>query len=376
MRQTIQDAEQDEPLLAEKLVRRRAHRPGPEPGAGSGSRRARLCGRASCKTPSSKSNQPAAASANCAQRVDQAAEAVLGDETEALRRAREELQGLSNELNQEINRNSPNARQPGQNSRVSVSRAKTKRASRSRASSNPATRTKRQRLQGRKRQGKGRWRKASRRAARTGRQKAGGQKGGKRQARKGKAAAAKAARAARSGSRGEKQDGQPQDGQPASDKPVSGRQGQRNGARRLGGDNTQERGGYEGRLGKCRCSRRSPAKTSATGPTACGMWKKWSPTLSCGPRPPAFVSGPAPCAPISSAIRDAQLGAGPVAGRRPARRAARRGGDRASCAARPSRPSFRSTEIRFRPSTPRRRDSTTSASAADRPKMDAQRSGK
>ena len=39
--------------------------------------------------------------------VEKAAEAVLGDETEALRRAREELKNLSQELNREIARNSP-----------------------------------------------------------------------------------------------------------------------------------------------------------------------------------------------------------------------------------------------------------------------------
>jgi hypothetical protein len=40
--------------------------------------------------------------------VEKAAEAVLGDETEALRRAREQLQELSRQLNREIARNSPN----------------------------------------------------------------------------------------------------------------------------------------------------------------------------------------------------------------------------------------------------------------------------
>src|SRR6476659_5331990 len=40
--------------------------------------------------------------------IEKAAEAVLGDETEALRRAREELQNLSKELNDEVQRNDPN----------------------------------------------------------------------------------------------------------------------------------------------------------------------------------------------------------------------------------------------------------------------------
>ncbi|HEY1068277.1 MAG TPA: hypothetical protein VGE52_19285, partial [Pirellulales bacterium] len=39
--------------------------------------------------------------------IERAAEGVLGDETEALRRARSELQDLSRELNQELNRNAP-----------------------------------------------------------------------------------------------------------------------------------------------------------------------------------------------------------------------------------------------------------------------------
>ena len=43
--------------------------------------------------------------------IEQAAESVLGDETEALRRAREELQNLADELNQEIRRNLPDAQQ-------------------------------------------------------------------------------------------------------------------------------------------------------------------------------------------------------------------------------------------------------------------------
>lgn len=44
--------------------------------------------------------------------VERAAEAVLGDEAESLRRAREELQELSRELNREIARNAPDGPQP------------------------------------------------------------------------------------------------------------------------------------------------------------------------------------------------------------------------------------------------------------------------
>ncbi|MBS0262953.1 MAG: hypothetical protein JSS02_13495 [Planctomycetes bacterium] len=44
--------------------------------------------------------------------VEKAAESVLGDETEALRRAREELQDLSRELNNEITRNAPDEPAP------------------------------------------------------------------------------------------------------------------------------------------------------------------------------------------------------------------------------------------------------------------------
>src|SRR5205085_2620009 len=46
--------------------------------------------------------------------IEKAAEAVLGDETEALRRAREELQNLFKELNDEIQQNDPSRQtQPG-----------------------------------------------------------------------------------------------------------------------------------------------------------------------------------------------------------------------------------------------------------------------
>jgi hypothetical protein len=46
--------------------------------------------------------------------IERAAEGVLGDETEALRRARAELQDLARELSEEIARNNPSAQQPGE----------------------------------------------------------------------------------------------------------------------------------------------------------------------------------------------------------------------------------------------------------------------
>ncbi|MEX2177047.1 MAG: hypothetical protein WD872_21975 [Pirellulaceae bacterium] len=114
MRQTIGEAEQTEPLLAERLYE-----------AARGIEEQNLA-RALAEAETSLRRglmEDARQREEAAQRgigqlregIERAAEAVLGDETEALRRAREELQELSRELNEEIARNNPNAeRQPGQ----------------------------------------------------------------------------------------------------------------------------------------------------------------------------------------------------------------------------------------------------------------------
>jgi hypothetical protein len=106
MRQTIQEAEQTEPLLSERLydAARNAQNNNLDRTlqAAEQSVRRGLVGDAQ--------KQEQAASRGISQLregVERAAESVLGDETEALRRARDELRNLADELNREIARNAP-----------------------------------------------------------------------------------------------------------------------------------------------------------------------------------------------------------------------------------------------------------------------------
>jgi hypothetical protein len=106
MRQTIQEAEQTEPLLSERLydAARNAQNKNLDRTlqAAEQSVRRGLVGDAQ--------KQEQAASRGISQLregVERAAESVLGDETEALRRARDELRNLAEELNREITRNAP-----------------------------------------------------------------------------------------------------------------------------------------------------------------------------------------------------------------------------------------------------------------------------
>jgi hypothetical protein len=106
MRQTIQEAEQTEPLLSERLydAARNAQNNNLDRTlqAAEQSVRRGLVGDAQ--------KQEQAASRGISQLregVERAAESVLGDETEALRRARDELRNLAEELNREIARNAP-----------------------------------------------------------------------------------------------------------------------------------------------------------------------------------------------------------------------------------------------------------------------------
>jgi hypothetical protein len=111
MRETIQEAEQTEPLLSERLYEaaRNAQDQNVDRALDATNRSlrqglqddARQLERAASK-----------GIEKLREGVERAAEAVLGDETEALRRAREELQDLSRELNQEISRNAPEGQQP------------------------------------------------------------------------------------------------------------------------------------------------------------------------------------------------------------------------------------------------------------------------
>jgi hypothetical protein len=114
MRNTIEEAEETEPLLAEKLYD--AARNAQDQNVERALEAAERSLRNGLTRDAQQQEQPAGRGIQqLREGIEQAAEAVLGDETEALRRAREELQRLSNELSQEVNRNAPNLNsQPGQ----------------------------------------------------------------------------------------------------------------------------------------------------------------------------------------------------------------------------------------------------------------------
>jgi hypothetical protein len=111
MRETIQEAEQAEPLLSERLYEaaRNAQDQNVDRALDAASRSLRQG-----LTDDARQLERMAGKGieKLREGVEKAAEAVLGDETEALRRAREELQDLSRELNQEISRNAPDGPQP------------------------------------------------------------------------------------------------------------------------------------------------------------------------------------------------------------------------------------------------------------------------
>jgi hypothetical protein len=112
MRQTIQDAEQTEPLLSERLydAARNVQNQNPDRAlqAAEGSVRRGL-------SDDARQQEEIAGRSirQLREGVERAAESVLGDETEALRRARDELRQLADELNQEVARNSGDDRQSG-----------------------------------------------------------------------------------------------------------------------------------------------------------------------------------------------------------------------------------------------------------------------
>jgi hypothetical protein len=115
MRQTIEQAEETEPLLAERLYD--AARNAQDLNVERALEAAERSLRNGLARDAQQQEQPAGQGIQkLREGIEQAAEAVLGDETEALRRAREELQRLSSELEDEVNRNAPNrAGQQGQN---------------------------------------------------------------------------------------------------------------------------------------------------------------------------------------------------------------------------------------------------------------------
>lgn len=106
MRETITEAEETEPLLSERLydADRNLQQQTPERALESAERSLRQ----GLVDDARQQQEPAGESIRqLREGIESAAEAVLGDETEALRRARAELQELSRELNDEINRNNP-----------------------------------------------------------------------------------------------------------------------------------------------------------------------------------------------------------------------------------------------------------------------------
>lgn len=115
MRKTIEDSEEPEPLLAEKLYD--AARTAQDQNVDRALEAAERSLRNGLTRDAQQQEQPAGRGIQqLREGLEQAAESVLGDETEALRRAREELQRLTNELNQEVRRNSPNqGNEGGQN---------------------------------------------------------------------------------------------------------------------------------------------------------------------------------------------------------------------------------------------------------------------
>lgn len=113
MRQTVQDAEETEPLLSEKLydTARTAQDQNIDRALDAAGRSLRQG-----LTDDARRLEEMAGRGITQLRegVERAAETVLGDETEALRRAREELRNLSRELNEEIARNTPRGGEQGQ----------------------------------------------------------------------------------------------------------------------------------------------------------------------------------------------------------------------------------------------------------------------
>jgi len=110
MRQTIQEAEQTEPLLSERLYD--AARNVQNRNLDQTLQAAEGAVRRGMVEDAQKQEQAAGRGiSQLREGVERAAESILGDETEALRRARDELRTLTDELNREIARNTPGGRQ-------------------------------------------------------------------------------------------------------------------------------------------------------------------------------------------------------------------------------------------------------------------------
>lgn len=108
MRETIEEAESDEPLLAEKLYEsiRETRRQSPQEDLENARQSLE---RGFVDDARQREQRAREGITQLREGVDQAAESILGDDTEALRRARDEIERLRDELNDEIAR----ADQPG-----------------------------------------------------------------------------------------------------------------------------------------------------------------------------------------------------------------------------------------------------------------------
>lgn len=224
IRQTIDEAETTEPLLAERLYD--AARNAQDQNVERALEAAERSLRNGLTNDAQKQEQPASRGiSQLREGIEKAAEAVLGDETEALRRAREELQTLSNELNDEINQNSPNRqRQPGGQQSDQQQQGQPQEGQQQ-GGQQPGQKSADQQQSGEPQQGG---------------QQASDQKGGRGQKGKGQPGQQK----------GEGKGGQAQGGQPSEQEPMDqqqqggrGKQGQQQG--KGGGQNGQKQGGQQ-----------------------------------------------------------------------------------------------------------------------------------
>jgi hypothetical protein len=113
MRRTIEEAETAEPLLSKQLYDtvRQARRQQPEQALDTSRQ---LLERAFIDEARAAEREAGQGISDLRKGVEQAAESVLGDETEGLRRAQAELDSLAEQLNREINRAQPDSQQSGQ----------------------------------------------------------------------------------------------------------------------------------------------------------------------------------------------------------------------------------------------------------------------
>ncbi|MFN9372486.1 MAG: hypothetical protein ACK6D3_11440 [Planctomycetaceae bacterium] len=119
MQQTITDAEESEPLLAEKLYdAAREVQSQNVPQALDATRQSLQ--RGLLEDAQQLEQRAGQGIEQVREKIEGAAEAVLGDETESLRRARAELRNLSREVNDELRRNQPEGEAPREAAAVSV----------------------------------------------------------------------------------------------------------------------------------------------------------------------------------------------------------------------------------------------------------------